>query len=308
MSRTYHLDVLTEAVHECESSLTKIQRGEDEWREDAILSLLNEVEIRFESYSTLNRDKLGRNETVDHVAISHREWGDLVRHLHEISSRQDPREMERRLKVCRSIVDRYYFNEAEEVFRELLIGLDSMARELGKAPPHFKVKAAGCGFTQEGAALIQKVMTHLLRNAIDHGIEDPAERQARGKAPEGLIEIHARDENGALILEIWDDGRGLNMQRVRQLSEAHPILEATAELRDEAAAELIFMPGFTTKSQVSAISGRGVGMDAVRQFLERAGGSITIEFTDKKVGEDFRSFRFVVRIPQNLYGQMVEAS
>lgn len=308
MSRTYHLDVLTEAVHECESSLTKIQRGEDEWREDAILSLLNEVEIRFESYSTLNRDKLGRNETVDHVAISHREWGDLVRHLHEISSRQDPREMERRLKVCRSIVDRYYFNEAEEVFRELLIGLDSMARELGKAPPHIKVKAPGCGFTQEGAALIQKVMTHLLRNAIDHGIEDPAERQARGKAPEGLIEIHARDENGALILEIWDDGRGLNMQRVRQLSEAHPILEATAELRDEAAAELIFMPGFTTKSQVSAISGRGVGMDAVRQFLERAGGSITIEFTDKKVGEDFRSFRFVVRIPQNLYGQMVEAS
>lgn len=308
MSRTYHLDVLTEAVHECESRLTKIQRGDAEWREDEILALLAEVEARFESYSALNRDKLGRNESIDHVAISHQEWGDLVRHLHEMSSRQEPRDMERRLKLCRSIVDRYYFNNAEEVFRELLIGLDSMARELGKAPPRISVKAPGCGFTQEGAALIQKVMTHLLRNAIDHGIEEPAARQAHGKAPEGLIEIHARDEGDELVLEIWDDGRGLNMQRVRQLSEAHPIHEATAELRDEAAAELIFMPGFTTKSQVSAISGRGVGMDAVRQFLERAGGSITIEFTDKNIGEDFRSFRFVVRIPKNLYGKMVEAS
>jgi signal transduction histidine kinase len=308
MARTYHLDVLTEAVHECESHLTKIQRGEDVWSEATIIQQLSEVESRFESYSALNRDKLGRTETMDHVAISHKEWGELVRQLHEISSRQDPREMERRLNLCRSIVDRYYFNDAEEVFRELLIGLDSMARELGKAPPRIRVTATGCGFTQEGAALIQKVMTHLLRNAIDHGIEDPAERQARGKAPEGLIEIHAREESGELVLQIWDDGRGLNMQRVRKLSEAHPIHEATAELRDEAAAELIFMPGFTTKSQVSAISGRGVGMDAVRQFLERAGGSITLEFTDKKIGEDFRSFRFVVRIPQALYGTMVAAS
>lgn len=308
MSRTYHLDVLTEAVHECESRLTKIQRGEEEWHKETILELLAEVESRFETYCALNRDKLGRNETVDHVAISHKEWEDLVRHLHEISSHHEPRDMERRLRVCRSIVDRYYYNEAEEVFRELLIGLDSMARELGKVPPRIRVKAQACGFTQEGAALIQKVMTHLLRNAIDHGIEEPAERQARGKAPEGLIEIHARDEKGELTLEIWDDGRGLNMQRVRQLSEAHPIHEATAELRDIAAADLIFLPGFTTKSKVSAISGRGVGMDAVRQFLERAGGSITIEFTDKKVGEDFRAFRFVIRIPQNLYGKMVEAS
>ena len=216
--------------------------------------------------------------------------------------------MERRLRVCRSIVDRYYYNEAEEVFRELLIGLDSMARELGKVPPRIKVRAPACGFTQEGAALIQKVMTHLLRNAIDHGIEEPEERTARGKTPEGLIEIHARDDNGELYLEVWDDGRGLNMQRVRQLSEAHPIHEATAELRDIAAAELIFLPGFTTKSKVSAISGRGVGMDAVRQFLERAGGSITLEFTDEKAGEDFRAFRFVICIPQNLYGKMVAAS
>jgi chemotaxis protein histidine kinase CheA len=68
------------------------------------------------------------------------------------------------------------------------------------------------------------------------------------------------------------------------------------------------MPGFTTKSEVNAISGRGVGMDAVRQFMEQAGGSIAIAFTDKKRGQDFRSFKFVIRIPQNLYGRMVEAS
>ncbi len=308
MSRTYHLDVLTETVHTCESTLTEIQRGHQEWNEDAIRHLLSEVEARFRTYSDLNRNKLGRNENFDHVAISHQEWGELVQHLHEISSRLDPREIDRRLRHCRSIVDRYFYNEAEEVFRELLIGIDSMARELGKEPPRIRIEARGCGFTQEGAALIQKVMTHLLRNAVDHGIEDAAERVAQGKRPEGLIEIHVQEHEGEMILEIWDDGRGLNMQRVRQLSQKRRLSEVGQDLKDEVAAEYIFMPGFTTKAEVSTISGRGVGMDAVRQFLDQAGGNIAIAFTDNRSGQDFRAFKFVIRLPQNLYGTLGEAS
>jgi signal transduction histidine kinase len=308
MSRTYQLDVLTETVHECESILTEVQRGDQEWHEEHIRTLLAEVVIRFQTYCDLNRDKLGRNENFDQVVISQKEWEDLVQHLHEISSHPEPRELDRRLRFCRSIVDRYYYNEAEEVFRELLIGIDSMARELGKDPPQIRIEAHDCGFTKEGAALIQKVMTHLLRNAVDHGIEEAAERVARGKTPEGLIEIHVEEHQGELYLEIWDDGRGLNMQRVRQLLQTRRLGEGTGDLDDETVAESIFKPGFTTKSEVNAISGRGVGMDAVRQFLEQAGGSIAIAFTDKKRGQDFRSFKFVIRIPQNLYGRMVEAS
>jgi len=308
MSRTYHLDILTESVHECESTLTEIQRGDQEWHDDQIHSLLAQVEAHFQTYSDLNRDKLGRNENVDHVAINRREWRELVQQLHEISSHLEPQDIDRRLQLCRRIVDRHYYNEAEEVFRELLIGMDSMARELGKEPPQIHIEARGCGFTQEGAALIQKVMTHLLRNAVDHGIEETRERLARGKRPEGLIEIRVLDHLGELSLEIWDDGRGLNLQRIRQLSLASRLINDLRELKDETAAELIFKSGFTTKSEVSSISGRGVGMDAVRQFLEQAGGSIAIEFTDTKSGQDFRSFKFVIRLPQNFYGQMVEAS
>jgi hypothetical protein len=308
MARTYQLDVLTEMVHECENALTRIQRGEEIWGEERIQALLTQVESSFQSYGTLNREKLGRSETLEHVAITHQEWQDLVQNLHQMSSQLDSHVLERHLEQCRRIVDRYYYSEAEEVFQELLIGIDSMARELGKDPPEIRIQARGCGFTQEGAALIQKVMTHLLRNAIDHGIEERSERLARNKRPEGLIEIHANEQQGWLHLEMWDDGRGLNLKRIRELSQKNRLIDVSRELKDEAVAALVFKAGFTTRSEVNSISGRGVGMDAVQQFLDEVGGSIAIVFTDANSGHDFRSFKFVLRLPQNLYGQIVEAS
>jgi two-component system chemotaxis sensor kinase CheA len=121
-------------------------------------------------------------------------------------------------------------------------------------------------------------LVHLLRNAVDHGIESPDERIAAGKSPVGRIVIEARREKDTIRLSVGDDGAGIDLEAVRQrAAEAgvvHPDL--AADLTAEQIAALVFEPGLSTAAEVSAISGRGVGMDAVRATLESLGGSVEI--------------------------------
>jgi two-component system chemotaxis sensor kinase CheA len=126
---------------------------------------------------------------------------------------------------------------------------------------------------------IRDPMTHLLRNAIDHGIESPTERLGRGKPPEGRLSLHAFHEGGKVIIEIADDGAGIDPQRIRAKAiQARLVTPEQADrLNDRELVNLIFLPGFSTTDQVTQFSGRGVGMDVVRTNIERIGGSVSIE-------------------------------
>jgi len=127
---------------------------------------------------------------------------------------------------------------------------------------------------------IKGPMTHLLRNAVDHGIEDPSERRAQGKPETGSLKLRAFHEGGQVIIVIVDDGGGINVSRVRSLAvERGLITKAQAhKLSDQDVSQLIFLPGFSTKAKdVSNLSGRGVGMDVVRSNIEKIGGSVALE-------------------------------
>jgi two-component system chemotaxis sensor kinase CheA len=126
---------------------------------------------------------------------------------------------------------------------------------------------------------IRDPLTHLVRNAIDHGIERPEERVARGKAAEGRLALHAFHEGGKVIIEISDDGAGIDPQRVRNKAIRAKLIttEQADRLNDRDLVNLIFLPGFSTADQVTQFSGRGVGMDVVRTNIERIGGSVTID-------------------------------
>jgi two-component system chemotaxis sensor kinase CheA len=126
---------------------------------------------------------------------------------------------------------------------------------------------------------IRDPLTHLLRNAIDHGIEPPAGRQARGKAAEGRLALHAFHEGGKVIIEMTDDGGGIDPQRVRARAIQAKLLtpEQADRLNDRELVNLVFLPGFSTVDRVTQFSGRGVGMDVVRTHVEKIGGTVTIE-------------------------------
>ncbi|MDD5348813.1 MAG: chemotaxis protein CheA [Chthoniobacteraceae bacterium] len=126
---------------------------------------------------------------------------------------------------------------------------------------------------------IKDPLTHLLRNAVDHGIGAPAERAKSGKPPEGRLSLRAFHENGQVNIEIADDGAGVDIKRVKAKAIERGMLtaEAAAHLSSRDAISLIFAPGFSTAETVSNISGRGVGMDVVKTNIERIGGSVECE-------------------------------
>ncbi len=143
---------------------------------------------------------------------------------------------------------------------------------------------------------IRDPLTHLVRNAIDHGIETPAARKEAGKAPTGLLTLRAYHEGGLVNIEMTDDGAGIHPARVKQHAMQRGLLTEAqaARLSDREAVELIFLPGFSTAEKVSNVSGRGVGMDVVKTHIEKIGGVVDIE-TEAGKGTCFK-----IRIPLTL--------
>ncbi|HYD88806.1 MAG TPA: chemotaxis protein CheA [Vitreimonas sp.] len=119
-------------------------------------------------------------------------------------------------------------------------------------------------------------ITHMLRNAIDHGLEAPEDRIAAGKGAEGTVRLAALHRSGRIVIEVSDDGRGINRPRVREIAVNKGLIPADAQFTDDEIDNLIFLPGFSTAATVSNISGRGVGMDVVKRSIQALGGRISI--------------------------------
>jgi two-component system chemotaxis sensor kinase CheA len=126
---------------------------------------------------------------------------------------------------------------------------------------------------------IKDPLTHAIRNALDHGIEPPEVRQAAGKDPEGVLRLRAAQEGSHVLIEISDDGGGISVEKVRSKAIERGLItpERAAQQSEREVLQLIFLPGFSTASAVTNVSGRGVGMDVVRTNVEKIGGKVEIE-------------------------------
>ncbi|MCX7787117.1 MAG: chemotaxis protein CheW [Spirochaetes bacterium] len=137
-------------------------------------------------------------------------------------------------------------------------------------------------------------LIHCVRNAIDHGIEDPDERKAKGKPEEGTIHLRASNEGNLIVIEVSDDGKGIDVEAVRQRAIERGIIHPNKSLSDVEAYNLIFEPGFSTAKTVTNISGRGVGLDVVRKQIEKLNGSVTV------TSEWGKGTRFIIKLPLTL--------
>jgi two-component system chemotaxis sensor kinase CheA len=119
-------------------------------------------------------------------------------------------------------------------------------------------------------------LTHMIRNSVDHGIESPEKRAALGKPAEGTVRLTAKHRSGRIVIELADDGAGINRERVRQKAIDNDLIPADSNLSDEEIDNLIFAPGFSTADKITDVSGRGVGMDVVKRSIQALGGRISI--------------------------------
>ena len=208
---------------------------------------------------------------------------ETARHLERLTN-----ELQAEVMKARMVPVEQVFNRFPRVVRDL-------ARRFEKQVD-FVVEG---GETELDRSVIEEIaepLIHLLRNAVDHGVESPAERAAAGKRPGGTIRIAARHEAGHIVLDVSDDGRGIDGRRVlRAAADAGTISDEEAARLDEAdAVNLVFTPGLSTAAEVSDVSGRGIGMDVVRAALEKLGGSIGIA---TRLGE---GTTFTIHLPLTL--------
>ncbi len=151
--------------------------------------------------------------------------------------------------------------------------------------------------------LITDPLTHIIRNAIDHGIEPPAERVKNGKPRQGTINVKAYQQGGSIFIEVSDDGNGIDPQRIVARAMDKGLINPAEELSESEIFDLIFMPGFSTADIVTNVSGRGVGMDVVRSNIEELNGTIQIQSTPGK------GTRMKIKLPMTLAildGQLVQ--
>ena len=148
-----------------------------------------------------------------------------------------------------------------------------------KSGKKIKLEISG-GETELDKTVSEKLggpLKHLIRNAMDHGIELQEERAKNSKTPEGKIELKAFHSEGHVFIEVQDDGAGIDAEKIKDIARSKQLLDDEMELSEEEAFQLLFLPGFSTSESISDISGRGVGMDAVRQDIESLRGAIFIK-------------------------------
>jgi two-component system chemotaxis sensor kinase CheA len=141
--------------------------------------------------------------------------------------------------------------------------------------------------------LLDPIM-HSVRNSIDHGIESPADRKASGKPEEGMVLLKATNEGNMIVIEISDDGKGIDVEAVKSKAIERGIINPNKILTDVEAFNLIFEPGFSTAKTITSISGRGVGLDVVRRSIEKLNGTVTVS------SEHGKGTKFIIKLPLTL--------
>ena len=182
------------------------------------------------------------------------------------------------------------FLSVEELLQGSMASLSDLANELKKPDPSIHFNEDPPLVLKSYSEFLNDIFVHLFRNIMDHGIEDPSSRQEAGKSKSGNIYIESFLNQDELMIEIKDDGRGLNLPLLAKKSNLDPS-------KDIEIAESIFSSGVSTAQKVSKISGRGVGMDAVRHYIQDKGGNITIVFTGPKYQSGFRPFKLCLTLP-----------
>jgi two-component system, chemotaxis family, sensor kinase CheA len=202
-------------------------------------------------------------------ALSTEKFGGLIKGIEELS--QHTRSLQDSVMAMRAQPVKSVFQRMPRLVREV-------AAATGK-----KVRIVLHGEeTEIDKTVIEQLydpLVHMMRNSVDHGIETPEERAAAGKPAEGTVRLSAGHAGGRIIIEIADDGKGINRERVFQKAVARGLIPADLSLTESQIDDLIFLPGLSTADQVSNISGRGVGMDVVRSNIRRMGGRVSIKST-----------------------------
>ena len=251
---------------------------------DTLREAVRSIEGRTEDSSKVDEHLEGLSNVVDgmHSALVEQaaKFEDSSRRVEEISGALYTEVLRSRMRP---------FAEGVTAFPRMV---RDIARQLGKSVD-LRIEGEQVEVDRDILQSLESPLTHMIRNALDHGVENPAERQMAGKPPGATITLAARHQAGSLVIEVRDDGRGIDPEAVRQKVIERRMVDAATAVRLTRAElmEFLFLPGFSTKAAVTELSGRGVGLDVVQSMVQQVSGTVKLD------SEPSRGTRFTMRLP-----------
>lgn len=300
-ARTYGLKQLADVVHRVEQSYDAVRQDPSLWFGETLAADLQAVRHAIGEYTHVNTVKLGRTGPGrrgdgDKYLLVTRE--DLTSALDQIAAADvdDGEHRHAALNLAAATLRRAGTEKLGDVLRSVVDSLPELATQLGKEPPRVLIEDHGIRLRSPLAGPLRNAFMHLMRNAMDHGLEAPLTRLTHGKPATGTIAVAMELDDLHLRLRLKDDGQGLHLERLRAHAVRQGLVQADQPMNDGAVAQLIFAPGFSTAEKVTEVSGRGVGMDAVRGFMQAEGGNVSIELLEPQRGQGQR-FQILVTLP-----------
>jgi HAMP domain-containing protein/signal transduction histidine kinase len=278
-SRTYALAYITDCVHDAETLYDEIRKGlRNTWDPQTLVEDIALIRSKVERYHYIHETVLKRTDSSHEKTLSTAELKSIqkaVSCLKSASLSAQPQSVASELEKILIKIDYFRLSDVIDDKKE---SLAAMAQQLSKAAPLWDIADSGIYLENSTKDIINGVFMHSLRNAIDHGIETPEERLAAGKAPQGTISLRTHiDDSNFLVINLQDDGRGINLTRLAEKAIASGLIKDSKQQDPSILANLIFASGLSTAESVTSLSGRGVGMDAVKQYLTEMGGNAKVK-------------------------------
>ena len=293
------LGELANCIHHIEDKhqdLIKLSKGAQTWNQESLLSDLDCVTRVINSYLSIYKSHLGGN------VETHKDKDDIFAKLAHCINHglKDPENVSAHLKQAQNIILSTKFLSLNKVLSKIIESIPNDCHKLGKAIPSVDWGRTRIFIPKEKSSIVRDIFVHLIRNSLVHGIETPEERRSHGKPESGTLTFMAHYDKNRVKIIYSDDGAGLNLKK---LSNKYRL---NSEVSDQMIAELIFDSGVSTTQEVNELSGRGVGMNAVRDFLRKEGGDIKITFTGERTPLGFRKVSFELLFPYFVPLDLVE--
>ena len=306
-ARMFEFTQITNAAHQAEQTYDALRKDTAApWHTEVLRTELDAVQAAIAHYVKVNEDTLGRKGRAADLMTSRGAFvgNDQLAALREMAATLTRTHPSADIVQLQRTVDQLGLVTLARIVSGSADALSSLASEMQKPTPAIDIANGDIGFNSSFAETLKSCCMHIFRNSLDHGIEAPADRILANKPPQGKLHFACERNADHVELRIGDDGHGLALHKLYEKGLAKGAF-STDDPRPtrEAVAELIFQSGLSTAAQLTQVSGRGVGMDAVRTFLKDQGATIRIALKEPSGAEfGFAPFDFVIRVPTAAYG------
>ena len=308
--RTYGFTHFSDVVHEVETLYSELNKGQSEWAQEKLLNDITLVRKVLAEYEYIYTTVLGRQSQDNDRSSGF--WMDeetILRmndNIDKVIIDNPSKTQHQSLNDMRTVLAQGVSSSLEDTLKDVIDSLPSIAEQLDKESPIVDINSNGIRIKNDHQETINNVFAHLLRNCLDHGIEIASERIEKGKTAAGTIQVVSTSKDQKFYLTVNDDGKGLNIKRLYGIGVKQERWQAGDAVDTRTICDMIFESGVSTKETVSDISGRGVGMDAVRAFIRKLGGDVYIELTGEQqegveTGKvEFAPVKFIIELPDTI--------